>query len=118
RCLRRPDHHRLLRPRRDGERPETRRGRAGRNRRAGAGDDRAEAARRRRPEGDRRLTRRSAVGIAIAVAIAAAAFEPFYLRIFTIDRAAFRARLIELPYSKLPGSRRFLEGVRARTHDG
>lgn len=55
---------------------------------------------------------------AIAIAIAAGAFEPFFLRIFFIDRARFGAMLAALPYQKLPGSRRFLLDVRARTHEG
>ncbi len=50
--------------------------------------------------------------------IAAGAFEPFYLRIFTIDRAQLRASLIELPYRKLPGLRALLVETRARTRDG
>ena len=55
---------------------------------------------------------------AVAIAIAAGAFEPFYLRIFTLDRARLSASLIELPYRKLPGMRQFLLDVRARTQDG
>jgi hypothetical protein len=52
------------------------------------------------------------------VAIAAGAFEPFYLRIFTTDRARFGAMLAGLPYRKMPGMRQFLLDVRARTNDG
>ena len=52
------------------------------------------------------------------MAIAAGAFEPFYLRIFTVDRARLRASLIELPYRKLPGLRQLLVATRARTRDG
>ena len=55
---------------------------------------------------------------AIAIAIAAGAFEPFYLRIFFFDRAKFGASLAELPYRKLPGMKAFLLAVRERTHDG
>lgn len=52
------------------------------------------------------------------ILIAASAFEPFYLRIFTIDRRQFASTLTELPYRKLPGLRRFLSDVRAQTHRG
>jgi hypothetical protein len=52
------------------------------------------------------------------VLIAAGAVEPFYFRIFVIDRAQLRASLTELPYQKLRGLRRFLVDVAARTHDG
>lgn len=58
------------------------------------------------------------MALAAAVAIAAAAFEPFYLAIFRLDRAGLSARLIELPYRKLAGLRPFLLGVRARTRPG
>src|SRR5947208_17127379 len=71
---------------------------------------------RREPEGDPRLTR--ALALAAVVAIAAGAFEPFYLRIFTIDRARFATVLTELPYRKLPGVREFLLEVRERTKEG
>ena len=50
--------------------------------------------------------------------IAAGAFEPFYVRIFTMDRAQFRASVTELPYRKLPGLRALLVETRARTNDG
>ena len=50
--------------------------------------------------------------------IAAGAFEPFYVRIFAIHRAQFRAGLIELPYRKLPGLRELLVATRERTRDG
>ena len=61
---------------------------------------------------------RRGLSIAVAVAIAAAAFEPFYLRIFFTDRARLAAALTELPYHKLPGMRRFMLDVRACTRDG
>jgi len=54
----------------------------------------------------------------IALAIAIGAFEPFYLRIFTLDRTRQAALLTELPYRKLPGLRQFLLDVRARTQKG
>ena len=50
--------------------------------------------------------------------IAIGGFEPFYLRIFTLDRARYAALLTELPYRKLPGFRRFLLGVDAHTPIG
>jgi hypothetical protein len=53
-----------------------------------------------------------------AAGIAAGAFEPFYIRIFTLDRSRVASMLTELPYKKLPGVRSFLLGVRARTEDG
>lgn len=52
------------------------------------------------------------------MAIAAGAFEPFYLRIFTTDRTRFGAMLGALPYRKMPGMKQFLLEVRARTSDG
>jgi hypothetical protein len=52
------------------------------------------------------------------VAIAAGAFEPFYLRIFTTNRAWQATMLTELPYRKLPGLRQFLLDVRERTPRG
>jgi hypothetical protein len=61
---------------------------------------------------------RRALGVAVAVAIAAAAFQPFYLRIYTTNRAGLAAALTELPYRKLPGMRQFMLDVRARTRDG
>jgi hypothetical protein len=61
---------------------------------------------------------RRALGIAVAVAIAAAAFQPFYLRIFAVNRARMGAMLVEMPYRKTPGLRLFFEGVRARTRTG
>jgi len=62
--------------------------------------------------------RQRALRIAFAIAIAAAAFQPYYFRVFTIPRAALYARLADAQYAKLPGSRRFLEGVRQRTREG
>ena len=59
-----------------------------------------------------------ALRIAVAAAIAAALFQPFYLTIFTVSRARMSAMLVELPYRKMPGLRLFLEGVRARTRKG
>lgn len=52
------------------------------------------------------------------MAIAAGAFEPFYLRIFTTNRARFGAMLADLPYRKMPGMKAFLLEVRARTNAG
>lgn len=56
--------------------------------------------------------------IVAAALIAIGAFEPFYLKVFTMRRDAMRAMLTELPYSKTPGLRRFLNDVRARTKRG
>jgi hypothetical protein len=58
------------------------------------------------------------LALAAFLLIAAGAFEPFYFRIFAIDRPRLRASLTELPYQKLPGLRRFLNDVAARTRDG
>jgi len=51
-------------------------------------------------------------------AIVLGGVEPFYLRIFALDRAAFHQTLTELPYRKAPGLRLFLEHVRERTAVG
>ena len=50
--------------------------------------------------------------------IAAGAFEPFYVRIFTIDRAKLEGNLIGLPYRKLPGLRELLVATRDHTREG
>ena len=52
------------------------------------------------------------------ILIAASSFEPFYLRIFAMNRRQFSATLTELPYRKLPGLRHFLLDVRAYTSRG
>src|SRR5262249_15000251 len=52
------------------------------------------------------------------ILIAASSFEPFYLRIFAMNRQQYAAMLTELPYRKLPGLRRFLSDIRARTNNG
>ncbi len=44
--------------------------------------------------------------------------EPFYFRAFFLDAPRWRAALAELPWRKLPGFRRFLIGVDARTPPG
>ncbi|HEX3071285.1 MAG TPA: hypothetical protein VHX14_22160 [Thermoanaerobaculia bacterium] len=45
-------------------------------------------------------------------------FQPFYLRIFAIDRAGEGAVFAELPFQKMPGLKSFLEGVDAHTRPG
>lgn len=45
-------------------------------------------------------------------------FEPFYFRIFGINRTRFSANVVSLPYRKLPGSRELMLDVRARTKPG
>jgi hypothetical protein len=62
--------------------------------------------------------RQRALRIAVAAAIAAAAFQPFYLKIFAVSRAGMSEMLREMPYRKTPGLRLFLEGVRVRTRNG
>jgi hypothetical protein len=61
---------------------------------------------------------RRALHIVVAAAIAAGIFQPYYLEIFRVNRAAMRAMLVEIPYRKTPGLRRFLDDVRARTRPG
>ena len=45
-------------------------------------------------------------------------FEPFYFRMLTPERARFGAWVTQLPYSKTPGLREFMNGVRAHTRNG
>jgi hypothetical protein len=56
--------------------------------------------------------------IIAAIALAAiviGGFEPFYLRVFTLDPATARNAFTELPYRKLPGFRSFITFVDAST---
>jgi hypothetical protein len=57
---------------------------------------------------------RLAAAVAFAL-ILIGGFEPFYLRIFAIDRAREEATFAELPFRKMPGLKSFLEGVDAHT---
>lgn len=57
---------------------------------------------------------RSLAWLALAL-ILAGGFEPYYLRIFRIDRDSLHRYLTELPYQKLPGLRPLLVEVRSRT---
>ena len=50
--------------------------------------------------------------------LAAGSFQPFYWRMFGIDRAAMRAYRTELPYRQLPGFHQFLLEVREQTKEG
>ena len=52
------------------------------------------------------------------ILIAVSSFEPFYLRIFVMNRRQYAAMLTELPYRKLPGLRRFLFDIRDHTNRG
>ena len=45
-------------------------------------------------------------------------FEPFYFRMLTPERARFGAWVTQLPYSKTPGLRAFMNGVRDHTRSG
>jgi hypothetical protein len=45
-------------------------------------------------------------------------FEPFYLRVLAVDRGRLERSLVELPYQKMPGLRRFLLEVRRTTERG
>ena len=42
-------------------------------------------------------------------------FEPFYLRVFTLDRAREESAFSALPFRKMPGLQTFLQGVDAHT---
>ena len=57
---------------------------------------------------------RLAAAVAFAL-ILIGGFEPFYLRIFAIDRAREGAAFAELPFQKMRGLKSFLEGVDAHT---
>ncbi len=60
---------------------------------------------------------RFAAAVAFAL-ILIGGLEPFYLRIFAIDRASQGAVFAELPFHKMRGLKSFLEGVDARTRRG
>lgn len=51
-------------------------------------------------------------------AMIAGGIEPFYFRALTLNGPRWREAMTELPYRKLPGLRRFLAGVDARTPSG
>lgn len=53
--------------------------------------------------------------LAAGLAIAAGAFQPFYLKVLTLDRAKLRAAWVELPYRKVPGLRKGMVEIAART---
>ena len=57
----------------------------------------------------------AAAGLALVLV---GGFQPFYLQIFTADRAAMRSWLTELALRKTPGLRPFLEEARAHTRPG
>ncbi|HEX7149946.1 MAG TPA: hypothetical protein VF618_00550 [Thermoanaerobaculia bacterium] len=58
-------------------------------------------------------------GVALAfLLIAVGAFEPFYVRIFTVDRAQLHASMTALPYRKTAGLREFYLDVRRWTRPG
>ena len=50
--------------------------------------------------------------------ILAGGFQIFYWRMLTSERAAFGAMLVDLPFTKTPGLRTFMLGVRERTREG
>jgi hypothetical protein len=64
------------------------------------------------------MTKLSIAALGAFLAIAIGSFEPFYLRIYTIDSATLRANWTELPYRKVPGLRRVLVEVDRRTPRG
>jgi hypothetical protein len=62
--------------------------------------------------------RTAAIRLAAAAAfllILIGGFEPFYLRIFGIDRVRMEASFAEMPFRKIPGLQAFLQGVDAHT---
>lgn len=61
---------------------------------------------------------RSTLGALALFCIFAGAFQRGYWTIFTANRAMLQVWLTERPYSKMPGLRRFMLGVRDRTRDG
>ena len=61
---------------------------------------------------------RLTIAAAAFLCIAVGAFQPFYWRMFAMNRASARAALTELPYRRFEGLRRFMLGVRERTRDG
>lgn len=60
----------------------------------------------------------AAAAVAAVAALAAGAFQTFYLRIYTMDRAALRASLTELSVRQIPGLRGLLLEVERRTPPG
>lgn len=64
------------------------------------------------------MTWRRAAGVVALLLIYAGAFETFYLKIFTLDRARFGAQMADRQYRQTPGLRLFLNGVRERTPEG
>ena len=65
------------------------------------------------------MARAARIASVVALAmIVIGGFEPFYLRIFTVDGASMRAAFTELPYRKMPGLRQLLIGADARTPPG
>ncbi len=52
------------------------------------------------------------------IVIAAGCFQPFYLRIFSLDITSLRARWTELPYRKTPGFRSAIAEIGQRTPRG
>ncbi len=64
------------------------------------------------------MTWRTAVATLALVCLFAGAFQRAYWTIFGADHAALQAWLTERPYSKMPGLRQFMTGVRDRTREG
>lgn len=60
----------------------------------------------------------AALAVAAWLAIGIGAFQTFYLRIWTADRAALRHQYVELPFRRIPGWRTLLEETAARTPPG
>ncbi len=61
---------------------------------------------------------RSLLAAAALALILIGGFQPFYLEIFTADRAVMKSWLTELAFRKTPGLRAFLEEARRHTASG
>ena len=61
---------------------------------------------------------RSWIGRIAFALILVGAFQPFYWRMYAVNRKGYGEWLTELPYSRTPGLRTFIAGVRERTGRG
>lgn len=64
------------------------------------------------------MTLRRLLAQVVFISMLVGLFEPYYWKMFTVDRPRLSAWLTELSYSRMPGYRSFLEEVRARTDEG
>jgi len=56
--------------------------------------------------------------MSVFVLILVGGFQPFYWRMLTPEGSSLRTRLVDLAFTKTPGLRIFMLGVRDRTRDG